>query len=485
MKACFIAVFSLISASFALNAQESVTLSSGTVVTIRNAVTLQGQVASIAHENGGYLWITLRDKCQVVRAHAGTGLSTTVLEVPVLSDPVDPNKKGGVFGITLSTDFDRSNGYVFVSRTTPSDKLIVTRYSFDGAALVEPKVIFTAEDVPHTLGLTIKALSDRTLLISVASFDTHQPAKMDNLNGKFVRVTYDGNAVSTNPYYNAIDPSSVQSFVYTYGHRNPLGVVQLPNNHPSLPGALFSTECGPWANDEINRLESGRNYGWLTSAGYCTQNVRNTVCPLVTFNQAPSGIDFYHSNAIPEWTNSLVFGSLRRNGLVFAQLLSDGSIGNKNPDAPAEDVMVLESDQLIPIRVGGIRQRATDVAVTSDGRIYISCENQANGGKSYIVAFENPAIHGPLSTQEFPTSIEHGLTCGPVPAPEVLTVRLAQCFESQWTLRVIDINGRVVHSQSNSNNVNQIAIATGSFSEGAYMILAGDGARTYSATFIR
>ena len=44
--------------------------------------------------------------------------------------------------------------------------------------------------------------------------------------------------------------------VWTYGHRNPQGLVVTPD------GAVWSHEHGPQGGDELNRLVPGENYGW-------------------------------------------------------------------------------------------------------------------------------------------------------------------------------------------------------------------------------
>ena len=54
----------------------------------------------------------------------------------------------------------------------------------------------------------------------------------------------------------------MRSHVFSYGHRNPLGLVFGPN------GFLYESEHGPSTDDEVNLIESGRNYGWPNIAGY-------------------------------------------------------------------------------------------------------------------------------------------------------------------------------------------------------------------------
>ena len=46
--------------------------------------------------------------------------------------------------------------------------------------------------------------------------------------------------------------------IYSIGHRNPLGLTIDPNT-----GEIWSTEFGPRGGDELNRIQAGKNYGWM------------------------------------------------------------------------------------------------------------------------------------------------------------------------------------------------------------------------------
>jgi len=102
------------------------------------------------------------------------------------------------------------------------------------------------------------------------SYDT-DPGPPTTLRGKIVRYQYDRAAATlTNPV-DILDGSvpadnpvihGVRSHVFTYGHRNPQGLVVGPG------GRIFSDEHGPKSDDEINLLRAGKNYGWPFVAGY-------------------------------------------------------------------------------------------------------------------------------------------------------------------------------------------------------------------------
>jgi PQQ-dependent dehydrogenase (s-GDH family) len=75
--------------------------------------------------------------------------------------------------------------------------------------------------------------------------------------GKILRLNLDGSIPADNPTLNG-----VRSHVYTYGHRNPQGLVFGPT------GLLYESEHGPGVDDEVNLIVAGANYGWPNVAGY-------------------------------------------------------------------------------------------------------------------------------------------------------------------------------------------------------------------------
>ena len=139
--------------------------------------------------------------------------------------------------------------------------------------------------------------------------DAQQQPQAQNpasLNGKILRLNLDGTIPANNP-----TPGSP---VYTLGHRNPQGLVQLPN------GRIYSSEHGPNNDDEINQIEAGRNYGWPNVEGYCDLPAEATFCaannvrePLTVWTPtiAPAGLTYYDHPAIPGWRGSLLLAVLK------------------------------------------------------------------------------------------------------------------------------------------------------------------------------
>ena len=158
-------------------------------------------------------------------------------------------------------------------------------------------------------------------------------------------------------------------YVYTMGHRNPQGLVFAPD------GTLYSTEHGPGDNDELNRIEAGRNYGWPDVRGACDGDAgpnerpfcvaNNVVEPLAMWTPtiAPSGIDYYNGTLYPGWRGSLLFTTLKGEALYRMQLSADGR-------------SVVSQQRLLEGSYGRLR----DVLVGPDGSVYLATSNKDGRG---------------------------------------------------------------------------------------------------------
>lgn len=125
---------------------------------------------------------------------------------------------------------------------------------------------------------------------------------LNSLAGKILRIELEGTIPEDNPISN--------SPIYSYGHRNPQGMVWDEN------GNMYASEHGSSAHDELNQIEPGKNYGWPVIQGDEKRTGMET--PLfhtdgVTW--APSGIA--HGNG------SLYIAALRGEA-VYQYVLSSG-----------------------------------------------------------------------------------------------------------------------------------------------------------------
>ena len=151
--------------------------------------------------------------------------------------------------------------------------------------------------------------------------------------------------------------------MWSLGHRNAQGLTLVGNK-------LFASEHGPDRDDEISIIEKGKNYGWPNVKGFCNESDEQMFCtanavkePIKTWTPtaAVCGMDYYNSDAIPQWKNSLLLVSLKNSRLYQIKLNT----------AQTE---VAETTEFFTNEYGRLR----DVCIAPDGKVYICTSNGSN-----------------------------------------------------------------------------------------------------------
>jgi len=233
----------------------------------------------------------------------------------------------------------------------------VVRYSYNGTTLINPVIILdniAAASVHNGSRLVIS--SDLKLFITTGDAANQPSAQnLGSLSGKILRLNLDGSIPSDNPV--------AGSLIWSYGHRNPQGLVFVNDK-------LYSSEHGPDKDDEINMIIKNRNFGWPSVNGFCNESgeqnfcsANNVVEPLISWTPtiAVSGMDYYNSNTIPQWKNSIILTTLKDQTLYQLKL---NSAGDKIED----------TKKLITNTYGRLR----DVCVAPDGKVYVATSNGSN-----------------------------------------------------------------------------------------------------------
>ncbi|CAA9272470.1 MAG: hypothetical protein AVDCRST_MAG10-3365 [uncultured Acidimicrobiales bacterium] len=268
---------------------------------------------SLAWDPEGALWFTQR-----------TGVLTRLNGPSRDIAGVTPIGEGGLMGLEI----DRQ-GRMFVMYTSAQDNKVV-RLEPDGSQKVLVSGIARASI--HDGG-RLRFGPDGTLYASAG--DAGQPnlaPDPSSLNGKVLKV----------------DPENGGATVFSRGHRNPEGLCFAPG------GRFLSTEHGPTGNDEVNVLSQGFDGGWPGTSGNGIRNYSPSV--------APAGCAVYSADLIPQWKGSMLFGTLRGEGLRRITFAADGSVAGEE---------VLYEDTYGRIR---------DVAVGPDGAVYFTTSNRDGRG---------------------------------------------------------------------------------------------------------
>ena len=272
---------------------------------------------------------------------------------PILNvDDVKAETKTGLLGMVIHPNFTK-NHFIYLAHNYGTKNLIylrVVRYEFVKDSLIKPKTLI--EGIPaarnHT-GCRLIFGPDKKLYISAG--DADQPALAQDLktyNGKILRINDDGSVPNDNPF---VRSDTAKHEIWTYGHRNPQGLVFQPVSH-----LLYDSEHGPTGGDEINTVFEGENYGWPTI--HHQERRKGMVTPLLEYSPSigPSEMIFYQGKAFPKLRGNLLVACLRGASILRI---------------PPGSGTYSKQELLLKKKYGRIRS----IVEGPDGFIYISTSN--------------------------------------------------------------------------------------------------------------
>jgi PQQ-dependent dehydrogenase (s-GDH family) len=358
------------------------------------------------------LWISER-RGRVMKVDPLTGKRRIILNIQgnvkftTSGSPVTSISQDGMMGMALHPDYPVVDSF-FVAYVYDAGagvrKVRITRYPVKNSTITTTAGNETViiQNIPantdHSSGRLLIG-PDRKIYYSVGDQGANQFAFRCNPNraqdvptagelssgnyiayqGKVLRINMDGSIPSDNPTI-----KSIQSHIYTFGHRNPNSLVFAKNGtqHDYAGAKFYSAENGPAEDDEINQLFPGKNYGWPYISGYqddkiyqyrnwssaanCSSQptpgsepecstppatsrimnesdttLPNFQPPMRTFftpsgsiacswlsnpTVAPSSMDFYgFDTKIPGWQNSILMTTLKEGTIFRLKLSADGN----------------------------------------------------------------------------------------------------------------------------------------------------------------
>ena len=470
-----------------------------------------------------YLWITERERGRILRVDPETGEQDELIRIPQASSTASQD---GLLGMALHDSILTTSPYLYCSYTyllgsNRRQRLVRFTYSITDAdgTLSDPMTLI--ENLPasndHNSGRLIIG-PDSKLYYTIGDQGGNQnrnycnpilsqmlPTQEEidaldwsNYPGKILRLNLDGSIPDDNPVL-----EGVRSHIYSYGHRNAQGIVF------GSTGLLYADEHGPNTDDEVNRIESGQNYGWPNVVGfqddqaydYCnwsthpncpSLNYQNGTCPtLATLqeetsfmadnyqepifslfavpddynydnpacenawicrpNVAPSSLGIYEHDGIPSWKSSLLVTSLKRGRVYRLTLDSTG--------------MTVVGDTMQHFYT---QNRYRDIAMDPDGKSFYLITDQGGRTSDLSGLNDERTLRNPGTILKFTlneatsvltTSRHTSFQIWPSPSSESLNYEIATSNTLTLKGAIHSLSGQVVRSYDEMSLQGQISLA--------------------------
>jgi glucose/arabinose dehydrogenase len=264
-----------------------------------------------------HLWVTESKEYRVLRIDPASGNKEVLLDLSSektfpnydkINDSIDGGKplpQGGLMGMALHPKLLTGKPFVYLAfvydfegKDRPGDgqdpkdhgyhfKTKVVRYTYDPQSHKLRDAQTICDVIPgsndHNGGrLLISSVNGRNYLFySVGDMGAGQFKNAERTNhaqdinfyeGKILRFNTEPDQDSNKesawiPDDNPFNNNKKQNAVWSLGHRNPQGLGVIEETK-----VIYSSEHGPFSDDEINIIKGGRNYGHPLVIGYADGN---------------------------------------------------------------------------------------------------------------------------------------------------------------------------------------------------------------------
>lgn len=504
------------------------------------------------------LWVTERVGKKVVVVSPVSGGRRTVLNLSAIV--YQAGGQDGLMGLAIHPNFGMGTGedYVYLAFTYDNDptagiqrrtKIARYTYTIGTTWVLDPAtqldlITGLQGSVDHNSG-RLKIGPDGKLYYTIGDQGNNQFGNMCNLiraldlpttaevaandytkyQGKILRMNLNGTIPADNPL---IDPDgagpqpAARSHIFSYGHRNPQGIIFAPD------GKLYADEHGPKTDDEINLIAGGKNYGWPRIAGYkddmsylygewgssspascgtltySDYTIPATVPqytessyshpdftpPIKTIYTVPNGFNFQDPSCvgnyficwpttgpssldiytklgggIPGWANSLLVTSLKRGSILRYKLSADG--------------LTIPGSQ---IEYWNTNNRFRDIAINPNGNeFYVITDNSgATSGPSsgFTTTLDNPGTILKFTYQGIllalqdnsihPQQVKDLVKIWPNPAANSITIHSKKEYRKPLTAQLYNLAGVLLKEQKSSRD--DFSIDISSFQRGVYIL---------------
>jgi glucose/arabinose dehydrogenase len=356
------------------------------------------------------------------------------------------NNEGGMLGLALHPQFP-TQPYVYTSfnymnGSTYMEKVVRYTYNSAGTGSLSSPMVLIDSITANTYhnGCRLLAVGDKLFISTGEAGNTSLSQNLQSINGKILRINLDGSIPSDNPI-----PGSR---IWSWGHRNAQGLVM-------ANGKLYSSEHGDNSDDEINKIEKGRNYGWPSVKGFCDLPSEQIFCadsqvvePMTAWTPtlAVCGLDYYDGAMFPSWRGSLLLATLKDSKFYRLRLSANGD-------------SIVSINHVPEIAFGRLR----DVCVSPDGRIFISTSNSGPSGMSgytdKIIEIYDPSV-GVVEPKV------NSFEVYPNPAKDEVNVRYAK---GEIEFRLWNVLGQSLSRGQMNGGSGRIDVST--FAPGIYFLL--------------
>lgn len=254
--------------------------------------------------------------------------------------PVHEVNQAGLLDIAIHPKYEE-NGWIYIAYAKhfedSTGATTIMRFKLDGNNAVNQEELIVAG--PSWKGgrhFGSRIIFDNDGYLYFSNGDKGNiPMNAQNLNnshGKIHRIKDDGTIPSDNPFTDSL--GNISS-IWTYGNRNPQGMV-----YDKVNNRIWEVEHGPMGGDELNLIEKGKNYGWpVITYG---QNYNGTPITDITEKEgmeqpvhywvpsiATCGMTLVTSDRYPAWKGNILVGALAKQHIARVELNGTTYVGEE------------------------------------------------------------------------------------------------------------------------------------------------------------